>query len=291
MYRKYHKLYDEHHITNYVPRKDRPTRDSLYNSNQSSFHYTFAPSVPVQLKDFNTKEDQSELSHHEPMEMIEHLSYRESAPTESRDDNSARCAYHSRPNSHREAPPLEEIVYSSPSIHSQKASSRCRFEENPRKIGRYPCLRQSVKEAEYLPSHGHSVKRAEYFSYPNSLNMRYEHTQPWRDIKCSSLVPAGDQILSPPRLSRQRSRDGRDVRRRVLEKNKTHKNSAIVYPTQTYHRLTNKPRPLMHSYIDYRIFCHSYIGDPSLGIHRLRLPKELLRLLDHSKYSINHSIL
>lgn len=258
----------------------------MYYSNQGSFQHTFPPSVVDQQKGNNSMVDRRDLSQDEPKEMLEHLSYRD--PQESRDDHSMDTGYPcSRPNQ-REAPPVEEIEYPSHPRHNYSTRHvRYQLEEDPRESSHPSYPNQPVKEAEYLSYHDRSTKRAEYFSHPNHTNhTQYEHTHPWKDIKYVPRSPPEDSILSPPRLSRHSTNIKNHHRQRgeIMVTTRTHRSSAMAFPTQTHHRHRNEPKPFINTCIDYRVFGHRHVGNPALGIHRMRLPLKLLRLLDQSKY-------
>jgi hypothetical protein len=280
MHRRYSRLPDDHCTNGFVPRKDRPSRSTTYHPIRGSSQYIF-PSTKIAKKN---QPNSFHLPSDEPKEMREHLSYRDQ--TESRDDHYASNQTYSRPNRRDAPPPLEEITYPHCPPRFITSERRADFQCDDHTVQHfdnfwYPT--QPMKEAECFPSfEDRYVKRAEFVSNPDpTYNRSCKQNQHSRKPqKYDPSISIKDSIVSPPRLSRQKNADRRNTNRGRT----SHQNSISKFPTQTRHHHCRKTKLCMHPYIDYRIFKHRHVGNPSLGIHRLRLPVELLGLLDHSEY-------
>ena len=269
-HRKYYKLRDEDYSSALVSRRDRPSRRSLYHSNQKDpFQYTYSLS-PSDKKDDNVpRTNHSSVRHQgERREMIEYLSYGDQ--TECRDNDSAE-RYHLN---WRDSPLIEHIEYQAnlpnerPEEHAYLVDSAMRYHQTQRES---PPMEQSehqahlpnnhlkghvypspnlndeprreassrhfyhyhrTKGAEYLPCHENSFKRAEVLSYSNN-HRRFEHTRPWKDIQYAPRIATEDSVSSPPRVHRHGI--SRHHKHREFSERANNQMRAMDFSTQTRH--------------------------------------------------------
>lgn len=114
-----------------------------------------------------------------------------------------------------------------------------------------------------------------------SVFQRYEghHAQYIASSNFYSPTQSPGTLESPPRVHRTRHSN------REIDNNKKIVPSVASFPVQAQSNRNIDPRRPNLSRIPLSLSDHEIIGDPSLNIHRFRLPSQFLPILDQSKQS------